>query len=270
MNLLRNFNQIILMILLLASQDAISGITNFIDGISSVVDKKLFEKGIKPYIIPLDQGRLIDSVRFEKIDVGLTKQQIIYLIGKPPLESPFLDNQWNYIYFNNTDVKKQKTLTIHFKNEKVFEILINNVSFKKLGTQQDNKITLDDAPLNMAGNKEETTYGPIILDVAINNLTNSVGDVCNINDFKTFADVRTLNNADESTLEIRADNQSQTQEKFIAEGNAEAERVNDFLKADTITYNTNTKNLIASGNVKYFNQDISIYSRNASYKNNLD
>ena len=125
MNLLRNSKQISLIILLLVSQDAVSGISNFIDGISSAVDKKLSEKGIKSYVIPLDQGRLINSERFEKIDVGLTKEQIIYLIGKPPVESPFLDNQWNYIYFNNTDVKKQKTLSIHFKNEKVFEILIN-------------------------------------------------------------------------------------------------------------------------------------------------
>ena len=105
MNLFRNFKKIILIILLLASQDAISGITSLFDGISSALDEKLSQKGIKPYIIPLDQGRLLDSERFKKIDVGLTKEQIIYLIGKPLLESPFLENQWNYIYFNNTNQK---------------------------------------------------------------------------------------------------------------------------------------------------------------------
>ena len=270
MNLFRNFKKIILIILLLTSQDAISGITSLFDGISSAVDEKLSEKGIKPYIIPLDQGRLLDSERFKKIDVGLTKEQIIYLIGKPPLESPFLENQWNYIYFNNTDVKKQKTLSIHFKNEKVFEIHINNISYKKLGFEEYNQGILDNAPLNKIEKTEQMSYGPIIVNAASNNLVSSVSDVCNVNDFKTFADVKTLNNADESTLEIRADNQSQTEDKFIAEGNAEAERVNDFLKADTISYNTNAKDLIASGNVKYFNQDISIYSNNASYKNKLD
>ena len=270
MNLLSNFKQIILIILLLASQNAISGITSLFDDFYSAVNEKLSEKGIKPYIIPLDQGRLLDSERFEKIDVGLTKEQIIYLIGKPPLESPFLENQWNYIYFNNTDVKKQKTLSIHFKNEKVFEILINNISYKRLGLEEYSQGILDNAPLNKIETTGQVSYGPIIVNTASNNLVSSVNDVCNVNDFKTFADVKTLNNADESTLEIRADNQSQTEDKFIAKGNAEAERVNDFLKADTISYNTNVKNLIASGNVKYFNQDISIYSNNASYKNKLD
>ena len=74
MNLLSNFKQIILIILLLASQNAISGITNLFDVISSAIDEKLSEKGIKPYIIPLDQGRMLDSERFEEIDVGLTKE----------------------------------------------------------------------------------------------------------------------------------------------------------------------------------------------------
>ena len=270
MNLLRNFKKISLIILLLTTQDAIAGISNFIDGISSVVDKKLTENGIMPFIIPLDQGRLIDNERFKKIDVGLTKEQVIYLIGKPPVESPFLDNQWNYIYFNNMDVKKQKTLSIYFKNERVFEILINNAPYKKLGLEEYSQVALDNAPLNEIKKTEKITSGPIIVDTVNYNLTSSVSDVCNINDFKTFADVKTLNNADESTLEIRADNQSQTEEKFIAEGNAEVERVNDFLKADTISYNTDARDLIATGSVKYFNEDVSIYSNNATYINNLD
>ena len=265
MNLLRNFKQISLIVLLLASQDAMSGLASFIDGISSAVDKKLTENGIKPYIIPLDQGRLVENERFQKIDVGLSKEQVIYLLGKPPLESPFLDNIWSYVYFNNTDVKKRKVLTIYFKNEKVFEIKIDNRTFKKLGLEEYNQVNIDDAPLNKFESNEKTTYGPIIVEAVTNNLIGNIEALCNINDFKTFTQVKTLNSADESTLEIRAENQSQTGEQFIAEGNAEAERVNDFLKADTITYKPTSKDLIASGNVRYFNQDISIYSKNATY-----
>jgi LPS-assembly protein len=270
MNLFRKLTQISFIILLLISQDAISSTSGLIDGISSAIDKKLSEYGIKPYIIPLDQGRLINSERLKKIDVGLSKEQIIYLIGKPPLESPFLDNKWNYVYFNNTDTKEPKTLSIHFKNEKAFEILINNISFKKFGSEEYSQVTLENAPLNKSENVEQITYGPIIVDTDSNNLLGGISDICNINDFKTFADVRTLNDADESTLEIRADNQSQTEDEFIAEGNAEAERVNDFLKADTISFNTEAKDLTASGSVKYFNQDISIYSKNATYRDNLN
>ena len=270
MNLLGNFKKISLIILILASQDAISGIANYLDGISSAVEKKLSENGVKPYNIPLDQGRLIDNEKFQKIDTGLSKEQVIYLLGKPSLQSPFIDNKWNYIYFNNSDTKKQKTLSIHFRNEKVFEILINNQPFKKVGSEEYGLETLDNAPLVQKEEIEQMVYGPIVVDAASNNFVGSTIDVCNVNDFKTFTEVKTLNNADESSLEIRADNQSQTDQQFIAEGNAEAERVNDFLKADTITYNTKAEDLMASGNVKYFNQDISIYSENATYNTDND
>ena len=230
MNLLSNFKQVLFIFLLLASQDGISGIASFIDEISSAVDKKLTEKGINPYIIPLDQGRLVDNESFKKIDVGLTKEQVVYLLGKPPLESPFIDNQWSYVYFNNTDVKKRKVLTIHFKNEKVFEIMIDNRTFRKFGSEEYSQVSTDNAPLNKVDNIEEIVYGPIIVDVATDNLMGGISDLCNVNDFKTFTQVKTLDSADESTLEIRAENQSQTGEQFVAEGNAEAERENDFLK----------------------------------------
>ena len=177
MNLFRNLKQISFIILLLGSQDVTSGISDLLDGISSAVDKKLSENGIKPYIIPLDQGRLIESERLQKIDVGLTKEQIIYLIGKPPLESPFLDNQWTYIYYNNSDVKKPKKLSILFKNEKAFEIFINNIPFRKLGIEEYSQVTLDNAPLKKSEIMEQMTYGPIIVDAGNNNLTSNVADI---------------------------------------------------------------------------------------------
>ena len=270
MNLFRNFKKILSIILLLASQNVSSGIESLIDDISFALDKQLSEKGIKPYIIPMDQGRLLSHEKFQKIDVGLSKEQVIYLLGKPSVKSPFLDDQWNYIYFNNTNTNQTKKLSIHFKNEKVFEILINNKTTKKLNFEEISKTSLDNAPLNDKDKNIQKEYGPIVVDIENNKLSNKRIDVCNINDFKIFQDVKTLSNADESTLEIRADNQSQTEEQFTAKGNAEAERVNDFLKADNIVYDIQAKDLAASGNVKYFNQDISIYSRNASYKTNLD
>ena len=112
MNLFRNFKKISPIILLLASQDVSSGIASIVDSISSSVDKQLSENGIKPYIIPLDQGRLISREKFKKINVGLSKEQVIYLLGKPSISSPFLDNQWNYIYFNNTNVNQAKKLSV--------------------------------------------------------------------------------------------------------------------------------------------------------------
>ena len=75
MNLFRNFKKIACITLLIASQDANSGLGSFIDGISTALDKQLSENGIKPYIIPMDQGRLINHEGFIKVDVGLSKER---------------------------------------------------------------------------------------------------------------------------------------------------------------------------------------------------
>ena len=39
-----------------------------------------------------------------------------------------------------------------------------------------------------------------------------------------------------------------------------------MLKADKIKYYTDTKNVSASGNVGYFNEEISVYSESAEYQ----
>ena len=268
MNQISSIKKIVIIMFVLASQNASSGITDFIDNLSTTVENKLAENGIKPYIIPLDQGRLINFEKFQRLDLGLSKEQVIYLLGNPSVTNPFMENQWNYLYYNNLN-KQPKKLSIHFKNEKVHKVLINNKLFKLLGSEESIEFNVKSAPIITVDKPTTEKYKPIIVSLEDSKFSNKNIDVCNVNEFETFADVKTLINADETTLEIRADNQSQNETQFVAEGGAEAERENDSLKADTIIYDTDNKDLLASGNVKYFSPDISIYSKNARYENSL-
>jgi len=261
---LKQFKKSLVIIFGLISADVNSGVFDFVDTASDNVKKMLSSYGIKPYIIPLDQGQLIDNKNFDRLDIGLSKQQVEYLLGRPSVTSPFKDNRWDYVYFNNTNQKELQNITIIYKNEKVFEILINKKSYKKLGTEKDIRGIKETAPLKNISSDDNKAreLKPIVL--ALDNFitSNDSPDVCQINKFEIFDDLKTLVNADESSLEIRADDQNQTDNLFTAKGNAEAERANDLLKADTIIYNTQTKNVTALDKVKYFNKDISIYFYN--------
>ena len=253
------------LIFALVSIEASASINNFFDGISSSIEKTFSKFNLKPYTISINQGRLIDEKKLNKIYTGLSKDQVLYLLGKPSATNPFVSDQWNYLYFNNSNQKEIKKLVIYFKNEKVFKILVQDEIYKKLGLNTAEGSSLIKGPINIQMIKADEDIKPIILTLEDNTVLNSEIDVCNVNDFETFIDVRTLIDSDETTLEIRADNQSQTGNEFKAEGNAEAERQKDLLKADTIIYDTINKNLSASGNVKYFEQDISVYSNAANY-----
>jgi LPS-assembly protein len=166
---------------------------------------------------------------------------------------------------NNSNQESAKKLVIYFKNEKVYKILVQNEIYKELGLNIPEDSFLNKGPVNIQMVKADEDRKPIILTLENNISLDSEIEVCNVNNFETFSDVKTLYDSDETTLEIRADNQSQTGNEFKAEGNAEAERQKDLLKADTIIYDTYNKDLSAAGNVKYFEPDISVYSNSANY-----
>jgi len=118
--------------LFLTASTVHAGFDDFIDSLSTKVQNKLSENGIKPYVIELEQGRLIDDKKFNQLAIGLSKEQIEYLLGKP-VKSPFNDNQWDYYYSNNIEKEEIKSLSVYFKNEKVFKITINNKIYKVFG-----------------------------------------------------------------------------------------------------------------------------------------
>ena len=43
----------------------------------------------KPYKIPFDQGHLIEKNKIEQLRAGLTKEQIIFLLGTPSITDVF-------------------------------------------------------------------------------------------------------------------------------------------------------------------------------------
>ncbi len=264
---INNFTRsLLLMVIVLNSHSVYSGPGDFFSGISSKIQNTLSENYIKPYIIPLEQGQLIKEENFTRLDVGLSRDQVKYLLGQPT-SSPFNNNEWNYYYFNNLESKETKHLRIVFKNERVFEIIIDQKLYKKFGEKESYEVNLSSVPIEI--NKEDEVQNKVgVIFISLADSPKNVDELgqCKSNEYKTFSDVKTLTIADESTLEIRADNQSQTGNEFIAEGNAEAERQNDMLKASKIIYYPDTKNVTASGNVKYFNNEISVYSETAGYQ----
>jgi len=67
------------------------------------------------------QGNVLDPDDLERLETGLTKRQVLVLLGSPAIQSPFHADRWDYINsfaFRGGD-PEQRTLTVEFDNGRV-------------------------------------------------------------------------------------------------------------------------------------------------------
>lgn len=56
---------------------------------------------LKPYRPDVHQGNVVTSEMLESLHEGMTKNQVIFLLGTTTLISSFHKNEWDYIYYLN-------------------------------------------------------------------------------------------------------------------------------------------------------------------------
>jgi len=71
------------------------------------------------YTPDVSQGNLLDKKTVDQLQPGMTKRQVLVLMGSPSVNSPFNQNQWNYVstqQHRGGDIKI-RTLTLSFNND---------------------------------------------------------------------------------------------------------------------------------------------------------
>ncbi|WP_130618700.1 outer membrane protein assembly factor BamE [Dyella amyloliquefaciens] len=71
------------------------------------------------YTPDVQQGNLLDKKNVDQLQPGMTKRQVLVLMGSPSVNSPFNQNQWNYVstqQHRGGDIKI-RTLTLTFNND---------------------------------------------------------------------------------------------------------------------------------------------------------
>ncbi|WCE03658.1 outer membrane protein assembly factor BamE [Pseudoxanthomonas sp. JBR18] len=74
------------------------------------------------YKQPIYQGNLIDKEDVDQLEVGLSKQQVLALLGTPSVADPFHAQRWDYTSTQRTDRLghvQMKNFTVFFDNDKV-------------------------------------------------------------------------------------------------------------------------------------------------------
>lgn len=102
------------------------------------------------YRIDIPQGNYLEQKSIDKIQIGMTKEQVKFILGSPVLIDTFDNDTWNYVYrFKSGSSKKldmQKSFTIKFEDDKLisaegdFELSENfNIPFNAPVSTDDSK-----------------------------------------------------------------------------------------------------------------------------------
>ena len=77
------------------------------------------------YRASISQGNLIKQEDLDQAEVGMTRNQIRFLLGTPMIDDPFHADRWDYVYYlkvGRKDAGFKRWVSILFENEVVSEI----------------------------------------------------------------------------------------------------------------------------------------------------
>ena len=80
---------------------------------------------IKPYQPDIQQGNILNTSDLKEIRYGMSKQEVLFILGTPMVIDPFNEQRWDYYYSKRDRQKKeteQRLITITFANDKLVDL----------------------------------------------------------------------------------------------------------------------------------------------------
>jgi len=77
------------------------------------------------YRASIAQGNLIKEEDLAQIEIGMTKNQVRFLLGTPMIDDPFRKQRWDYVYYlkiGRDDASFKRWVSVFFADDVVSEI----------------------------------------------------------------------------------------------------------------------------------------------------
>ena len=76
---------------------------------------------ISPYRMEIQQGNLVNQEMVSKLTVGMTKEQVRFVLGTPLIIDPFRVDRWDYVFLrqreNSSEVEKRRVVVFFEENK---------------------------------------------------------------------------------------------------------------------------------------------------------
>lgn len=77
------------------------------------------------YRATIAQGNLIEQDDLDQVEVGMTRNQVRFLLGTPMIDDPFHASRWDYVYYvkiGRGDAAYRRWVSVIFDDNAVVEI----------------------------------------------------------------------------------------------------------------------------------------------------
>jgi outer membrane protein assembly factor BamE len=77
------------------------------------------------YRLNISQGNLIKQEDLDQVEMGMTRNQVRYLLGTPLIDDPFHADRWDYVYYQKIgrdEAGFKRWVSIEFSEDKVSDI----------------------------------------------------------------------------------------------------------------------------------------------------
>jgi outer membrane protein assembly factor BamE len=73
------------------------------------------------YKVDVQQGNIVDQAMVDQLRPGMSKRQVLYIMGSPMLKDTFQENRWEYLYSNQPggEARQQKRITLFFEGDQI-------------------------------------------------------------------------------------------------------------------------------------------------------
>ncbi|MBI3479355.1 MAG: outer membrane protein assembly factor BamE [Nitrosomonadales bacterium] len=94
------------------------------------------------YKMDIRQGNLVTQDMRDKLKLGMTKQQVRYVLGTPMIHDAFHGNRWDYVYRleHNRKLVEQQGLTLYFEGDNLVRIVDDNPPVETAPTKVEEQV----------------------------------------------------------------------------------------------------------------------------------
>ena len=80
--------------------------------------------GITPYRIPIQQGNFLSQEMVSQLKVGMTREQVRFVLGTPLVTDIFHADRWDYVFHREVKGAKpeQRRLTVFFAEDRLARV----------------------------------------------------------------------------------------------------------------------------------------------------